>query len=274
MADVAPDLAADLLAAFSSVHGMVPPSQSEDEPALSRHGIADMLAEDKVEAVTTARESEAVEPTASPPKRPRTTEHEAEGCAGKRQKTEHGLPADLAPDPGAPSWDISAMIQNALGSLDRQLDPRTQEADHGDGAPQTTQPPLTTTADAAATAIATATASATATPTPTPTPHTTATAAPAATSTATTGARKPEQRRMKFSSNPYYVMRTMSLPLLGSLVSSRCHSRPQAELNNTILIQRVCRPCRSCSLFRSSLGRRPWRLSPTRSRNTARLTTF
>ena len=32
-------------------------------------------------------------------------------------------------------------------------------------------------------------------------------------------ARKIEQKRMKFSSNPYYVMRTMSLPLLGSLVS-------------------------------------------------------
>jgi hypothetical protein len=31
--------------------------------------------------------------------------------------------------------------------------------------------------------------------------------------------RKVEPKRMKFSSNPYYVMRTMSLPLLGSLVS-------------------------------------------------------
>ncbi|KAB5585953.1 telomere repeat binding factor-domain-containing protein [Coniochaeta sp. 2T2.1] len=31
--------------------------------------------------------------------------------------------------------------------------------------------------------------------------------------------KKVEQKRMKFASNPYYVMRTMSLPLLGSLVS-------------------------------------------------------
>lgn len=150
-------------------------------------GITDMIADDKVEPGPTIPEPEVTEPTTSPSKRPRTAELDDEGCAEKRQKTnDHGSPGNVLPDMGSTSWDISAMIQNALGSLDEQLHQPAVTADDGtkyNSTADTTHPQPTT-------------------------------------------ARKVEQKRMMFSSNPYYVMRTMSLPLLGSLVSRRPYSRP------------------------------------------------
>lgn len=121
------------------------------------------------------------EPPSSPSKRQRTTEPEDEGGADKRQKIEHGSPGNVLDQAlGSASWDISALIQDALGSLDQQLDHQPANVtDHGAIQDYTTQ-----------------------------TNH----AVPATT-------KKVEQKRMKFSSNPFYVTRTMSLPLLGSLVS-------------------------------------------------------
>lgn len=196
MADVAPDLTADLLAAFSSVHGTLRPVAIKSKPA-PPHDIANSpLPEDHVEATPKAAELDSIEPPGSPSKRPRTTEPEDEGGPEKRQKTEdHGRPENAGSNLGAPSWDISAMIQNALGSLDHQLG---EIGTTYNSAPQTTQPQTPAGAGAA-----TATGA----------------AAPIVTPPTNPTARKVEQRRMKFSSNPFYVMRTMSLPLLGSLVS-------------------------------------------------------
>lgn len=196
MADVAPDLTADLLAAFSSLHGILRPVAIKSESA-PPHDIADLPPlEDHVEATPKAAGPDAIEPSASPSKRPRTTELEDEGCAEKRQRTEdHGQPENAGSNLSAPSWDVSAMIQNALGSFDHQLGGIDTTYN---SAPQTTQPQTP-----AGTGAATATGA----------------AAPIVTPPTNSTARKVEQRRMKFSSNPYYVMRTMSLPLLGSLVS-------------------------------------------------------
>lgn len=194
MADVAPDLTADLLAAFSSVKGM----------ALSSPGfkircpLLTCFPEERVEPVNaTPGPPETIERPASPPKRPRTDEPENEGGTEKRQKTEHAPSDNVNSDVGSTSWDISAMIQNALGSLDHQLNPQTTTVDDEatyNQLPEASEPRPTTA-------------------------NATANAAPTVTSSVNATSRKIEQRRMKFSSNPYYVMRTMSLPLLGSLVS-------------------------------------------------------
>ena len=89
-------------------------------------------------------------------------------------------------DLSAANWDISAMIQNALGSFDQQLN--QPHSDQNDGAGVESAPEPTQQARQQA-------------------------------------PRKVEQSRMHFSSNPYYVMRTMSLPLLGSLVSQSNYPR-------------------------------------------------
>jgi hypothetical protein len=117
-------------------------------------------------------------------KRSRSRSPEAENhgsIAEKRLKTDHHELDHRDVDLSAANWDISAMIENALGSLDQQ--PHQPHTDHHHGTEHglgqrlfdTKRQPL----------------------------------------------KKTEQKRMTFSSNPYYVMRTMSLPLLGSLVSTR-----------------------------------------------------
>lgn len=123
------------------------------------------------------------EPPPSPQKRVRsqsrspTTDNHG-SVAEKRLKTDHHDLEHRDVDLSAANWDISAMIQNALGSFDEQLN--HPQSGHNQVAGDE----------------------------PTPVISQTRPQAP----------RKVEQKRMKFSSNPYYVMRTMSLPLLGSLV--------------------------------------------------------
>jgi hypothetical protein len=94
-------------------------------------------------------------------------------------------------DFSAANWDISAMIQNALGSFDEQLHhsdhlehPGPIDHSHGEPSDGTKQEPA-----------------------PEPVPH------------IPPMVKKMDQKHMKFSSNPYYMMRTMSLASLGSLVS-------------------------------------------------------
>jgi protein TBF1 len=122
------------------------------------------------------------EPPSSPLKRARS--HTAEGenqenVPEKRLKADHHELEHRDVDPTAINWDISAMLQNALGSFDEQVSQPHVGQDHGTG--------LNPAAEASQAQAA--------------------------------ASRKVEQKRMRFSSNPYYVMRTMSLPLLGSLVS-------------------------------------------------------
>jgi hypothetical protein len=124
----------------------------------------------------------APEPPSSPQKRSRSLSPRAENygsIAEKRLKTDHHVLDHRDVDLSAANWDISAMIENALGSFDQQSHQPHTEHNRGAGdgsAPETSQ-------------------------------------------AKSQAPRKVEQKRMKFSSNPYYVMRTMSLPLLGSLVS-------------------------------------------------------
>lgn len=168
----------------------------------------------------------------SPKKRSRSRSPEAQnhrGIAEKRLKTDHDELEHRAVDLNAASWDISAMIQNALGSFDEQVNqPPSNEHDgtvHGSVTEPTQARPQ----------------------------------AP----------RKAEQKRMKFSSNPYYVMRTMSLPLLGSLVSQ---VPPALEHPVQELMRYAYRPFRYCSQYLSSPGKRHWHLWLTRSRNSAKPT--
>jgi len=118
----------------------------------------------------------------SPQKRPRSRTPEADkhgSIAEKRLKTDHHDLVQRDVDLSAANWDISAMIENALGSFDQQSHQPHEQHNRGEGENS-------------------GAVNAQSKPVP---------------------PRKAEQRRMKFSSNPYYVMRTMSLPLLGSLVS-------------------------------------------------------
>ncbi|KAL1883025.1 hypothetical protein VTK73DRAFT_100 [Phialemonium thermophilum] len=154
MADTAPDLAADLIAALSAVpDGKVASMSAAPQPAVSQ-------------------------PSASPPKRARETEQHDDSSSSKRQKTGYSTPGREDQQATPASWDISAMIENALGSLDDQLPPAPTQ-NH-------TAPPKDS--------------------------ESTVASQPRAVTP-----RKTEQKRMSFSSNPYYMMRTMSLPLLGSL---------------------------------------------------------
>lgn len=85
-------------------------------------------------------------------------------------------------DASAVNWDISTMLQNALGSLDEQ----SNDVSGMEGEERILPPPAVSPL------------------TPPPVP--------------------PErviQNQIKFSSNPFHVLRTMSLPLLGSLVSEQ-----------------------------------------------------
>lgn len=86
------------------------------------------------------------------------------------------------------------MIQNALGSFDEQLNQTHTEEDHGEVHGLPTYPEP-------------------------PRPPV---------------VKRIEQKRMTFASNPYYVMRTMSLPLLGSLVSRNNGQTVQHGLDSNI----------------------------------------
>ena len=102
-----------------------------------------------------------------------------EDTSEKRLKRDQHTLEHRDVDLSAANWDISAMIQNALGSFDEQVNHPHAEQNIGAGQQSALELPQ---------------------------------GKPQA-------PKKVEQKRMKFASNPYYVMRTMSLPLLGSLVS-------------------------------------------------------
>ncbi|OIW27930.1 hypothetical protein CONLIGDRAFT_454628 [Coniochaeta ligniaria NRRL 30616] len=140
----------------------------------------------------------APEPPSSPQKRSRSRTPLADihpSVAEKRLKTDHHDLEHRDVDLSAANWDISAMIQNALGSFDQQVNqPHSEQNHHGTGdepAPEASHPRPQV-------------------------------------------PRKVEQKRMKFASNPYYVMRTMSLPLLGSLAIQTLLALSQQSREETV----------------------------------------
>lgn len=176
--------------------------------------------------------STAPEPPPSPQKRARSrtppTDNHGD-LAEKRLKTDHHDLEHRDVDLSAANWDISAMIQNALGSFDEQLGQPHSVQNHGteaEPAPETSQ-------------------------------------------ARSHAPRKVEQKRMKFSSNPYYVMRTMSLPLLGSLVSKSQRLDQGFPVGLTNFWSRLSR---HCSHSPNSPEKRPWHSWPTRNPSFAKLT--
>lgn len=174
----------------------------------------------------------APEPPPSPQKRARSRTPSAENhgdLAEKRLKTDHHDLEHRDVDLSAANWDISAMIQNALGSFDEQLGQPHAVQNHGtedDPAPETSQ-------------------------------------------ARSHAPRKVEQKRMKFSSNPYYVMRTMSLPLLGSLVSKSQRLDQGFPVGLTKFWSRLSK---HCSHSPNSPEKRPWHSWLTRNPSSAKLT--
>lgn len=159
----------------------------------------------------------APEPPPSPQKRSRSLNLETdkhESIAEKRLKMVHHDLEQRDVDLSAANWDISAMIENALGSFDQQShQPHAEHSHHrGEGPasePSQSKPQLP---------------------------------------------RKGEHKRMKFSSNPYYVMRTMSLPLLGSLVS-QCPVSLNVSFSQAD--NSLFRPSKYCSRSLSSPAKSP-----------------
>ncbi|KAH8906615.1 hypothetical protein BR93DRAFT_625778 [Coniochaeta sp. PMI_546] len=238
MADSDPDLAAQLLAAFSapteqkpepnsesaleqtsqeqSSQDPVPQAHSQPEAAIQEPLPQDHVRQESLPQETSQQEPSQQEPqqqehlqrpatTPEPPPSPQkrvrsqsrspTTDNHG-SVAEKRLKTDHHDLEHRDVDLSAANWDISAMIQNALGSFDEQLN--HPQSGHNQVAGDEPAPVISQTRPQAP--------------------------------------RKVEQKRMKFSSNPYYVMRTMSLPLLGSLAIQTLLALSQQSREETVAL--------------------------------------
>lgn len=271
MADTDPELAAQLLAAFSvpapigMIDGLPRPlslaTMGADLSSEEKHEPEPLVQEPQSQAPgphvhtpetqaqqpqAQAQQPEFQEPPLIPPpppspeKRHRTPEHE--GYIGqKRLKTDHDGYEHRAVDLSAANWDISAMIQNALGSFDEQLhhpdhmDHSEQLNHHGEPDHHASHEPISEPAPQSPPLV-----------------------------------RRMEHKHMKFSSNPYYVMRTMSLASLGSLVSYKCLLQKPFGTELTELPHRLYKYSLP-SL--SSRAKKHWHSYQTRSRSTAQLTT-
>lgn len=195
-------------AQLQPTHPFVPPAQQPEQrqqPAQPPQPLGSPSLSAQIQQ-TLSRQADFTDPPAilapppSPVKRQRTPEHDGY-TAQKRLKTDHDDYDDHhIVDPSAASWnpeDISAMLEIALQSEDAlrlhhsdhmdhsfASDQSNNNGEHGHQSSQdiTSHAPVTATAPQVSNL-----------------------------------AKKVEQKHMKFSSNPFYVMRTMSLASLGSL---------------------------------------------------------
>ncbi|KAL2157776.1 hypothetical protein VTH06DRAFT_5044, partial [Thermothelomyces fergusii] len=132
------------------------------------------------------------------PKRPRSSDASGESNA-KRQRTEQSPPKQDDAT-GGPNIDFAAMLNDALANFDQHAGSRDND---------------TVMQDAAALTQCT-------------------TAAPASTAS---DHEKAESRIVKVSSNPFYVMRSMSLPVLGNLavqILLRLSQQPRSETESLL----------------------------------------